>query len=211
MKSRIEIEKRLAHEQDAFAIEVLRWVMEPNDCPFCDFGRRKDYELALKNDEMTPAYIESKHSWPDGTCDEHMDNHIQYDADEAAHIERLRQESINTLDMAEGIVGRLVSWLDELEEQRGDGEITSDWIHDATKLAGQANQSLKLVGQLKREIGVESQLMLAEAQLGSVMGTLVHVLSPHPDLLDQVELHLSALKQPDHTIVDADFEVVNDD
>jgi len=167
----------------------------------------KEYELALKNDEVTTAYLEAKHSWPVGTCDEHMDNHIKYDAEEAAHIEKMRQESISTLDMAESIVVRLISWLDELELQRGANEITSEWVHDATKLASQANQSLKLVGQLKREIGVDSQLMLAEAQLASVMGSLVHVLAPHPELLDQVELHLSALKQPSHTIVDAEFMI----
>jgi len=136
-----------------------------------------------------------------------MDNHIKYDAEEAAHIEKMRQESISTLDMAESIVVRLISWLDELELQRGANEITSEGVHDATKLASQANQSLKLVGQLKREIGVDSQLMLAEAQLASVMGSLVHVLAPHPELLDQVELHLSALKQPSHTIVDAEFMI----
>tara|TARA_R110000824_G_scaffold32561_1_gene105029 strand:+ start:4470 stop:5096 length:627 start_codon:yes stop_codon:yes gene_type:complete len=206
MKTRIDIERRLAREQDAFAIETLRWVLESNDCPFCDSPNMKEYELEIKRDEIEPAYLEKKHNWPQGTCDEHMDNHIQYDPEEAAHIEKMRQESISTLDMAEGIVIRLVSWLDELEQQRGDGEITSDWIHDATKLAGQANQSLKLVGQLKKEIGVESQLLLAEAQMGSIMGALCHVLSPHPELLDQVELHFAALKAPTHTI-EAEFEV----
>ena len=32
MKSRIEIEKRLAETNDAFVIEVLRWVLESPDC-----------------------------------------------------------------------------------------------------------------------------------------------------------------------------------
>ena len=207
MKTKNEIERRVATEQDVFALEVLMWVLEPTVCPFCNSPKKKEYEIDIRNDEVTPSYIEVKNSWPQGTCDEHMDNHIEYDAEEAAHIEKMRQESINTLDMAESIVTRLVSWLDELEQQRGTGEITSEWIHDATKIAGQANQSLKLVGQLKKEIGVESQLLLAEAQLSGMMGALVNVLSPHPELLDQVELHLAALKAPTHTIVDAEYEV----
>tara|TARA_R100000234_G_scaffold120036_2_gene104998 strand:+ start:368 stop:994 length:627 start_codon:yes stop_codon:yes gene_type:complete len=207
MKSRIEIEKRLAETNDAFVIEVLRWVLESPDCLLCDHPKKREYELALKSGELTPTYLEEMHGWPEGTCDEHMDSHVQYDAEEAQHMEKMRKESITTLDMAEGIVERLLSWLDELEEQRQGGALTSEWIHDATKLAGQANASLKLVGQLKKEIGVDSQLLLADAKLNSVMGALVHVLGPHPELLDSVELHLAKLKAPS-SVIDAEFEVI---
>jgi hypothetical protein len=108
--------------------------------------------------------------------------------------------------MAEGLVRRLVGWLDELEVLKAQDGISSEWVADATKLVGQANTSLKLVGQLKKEIGVDSQLLLAENRMNDFMRQLVNTLEPHPDLLDQVELHMASLKSPKHTIVDVEWE-----
>jgi hypothetical protein len=71
----------------------------------------------------------------------------------------------------------------------------------------QANTSLRLVGQLKKEIGVDSQLLLAQAQMDNVMGVLVNTLAEQPHLLDKVELQLASLKPPTH-IQDVDFEVI---
>jgi translation elongation factor EF-Ts len=120
----------------------------------------------------------------------------------------MRKESIDTLDSAQDIVSRLLGWLDELEEvKEREGGITSEWVADATKLVSQANTSLRLVGQLKKEIGVDSQLLLAQKQMDGVMGVLVHVLRDQPQLLDQIELQVAALKPPSH-IIEADFEVL---
>jgi hypothetical protein len=41
------------------------------------------------------------------------------------------------------------------------------------------------------------------------MGVLVNVLGSQPDLLDQVELHLAALKEPTYVVDDDDWEVIN--
>ena len=41
------------------------------------------------------------------------------------------------------------------------------------------------------------------------MGVLVNVLGSQPDLLDQVELHLAALKEPTHIIDSDDWEVLD--
>ena len=79
----------------------------------------------------------------------HMDEHVTFDPSEATHMEKMRAESISTLDMAQDIVSRLLNWLDELEAKKdSEGGITSEWVSDAAKLVGQANTSLKLVGQL---------------------------------------------------------------
>ena len=74
-------------------------------------------------------------------------------------------------------------------------------------MVAQANTSLRLVGQLKKEIGVDSQLLLAQTQMDNVMGVLVNTLRDQPHLLDTVELQLAALKPPSH-IQDVDFEVI---
>jgi len=115
------------------------------------------------------------------------------------HVAKLK-ESINTLDMAESLVVRLVGWLDELEVLKASDGISSEWVSDATKLVAQANTSLKLVGQLKKEIGVDSQLLLAENRMNDFMRLLVGTLEPHPELLDQVELHMSALRAPTYVM-----------
>ena len=67
---------------------------------------------------------------------------------------------------------------------------------------GQANTSLRMIGQLKKEIGVDSQLLLQEARMADMSRLLVEILRPHPELLDEVELRMSALRAP---VVDVDF------
>ena len=102
---------------------------------------------------------------------------------------------------AQDIVFRLLGWLDELEAIKDStGGITSEWVADASKLVAQANTSLRLVGQLKKEIGVDSQLLLAQKQMDSVMGILVNSLRDSPHLLDDIEFRIATLKPPTHTI-----------
>ena len=187
---------RLQGENDAFAIEVLRWVLD-GGCPMCDHKSKKDYELGIMNEEFSATFLEVRHNWNDGIVMNHMDNHIEFDALEAKIMESDRQQTIVTLDAAEDIVIRIQNYLNELEVQKeAAGGISSEFVTDAAKLIGQANSSLKLVGQLKKEIGVDSQLLLAQAQVNDMSRILVDVLGTHPQLLDQVELKMALLKEP---------------
>ncbi len=207
MKTRIEIQQRLKNENDMFVLEVLRWVLD-GGCVLCDHKNRKEYEKDLMNDETSPDFLEAKHKWPEGTVMAHMESHVEFDPDEAAHIEEARKQTINTLDAAEDIVVRVQNYLDELEERKeAHGGITSEFVADAARLIGQANSSLKLVGQLKKEIGVDSQLLLAHAQMNNMSNILVDVLRHSPELLDDIELRMAALKAPTN-VVDVDYEVV---
>ena len=202
MKSKSEIQKRLLSENDAFAIEVLRWVLD-GGCAFCEHKDRKEYEMGLRAEEYSPVYLENKHGWPDGTVMNHIENHIEYAPAEARHVEEMRTQSIATLDLAYHLFDRLTVWMDELEEQKqAQGGISSEWVADVTKLMGQANTSLRMIGQLKKEIGVDSQLLLQEARMADMSRLLVEILRPHPELLDEVELRMSALRAP---VVDVDF------
>jgi hypothetical protein len=206
MRTRREIEQRLAGENNALTIETLRWVLDTPTCPMCGIANRRDLEVGVHTDEITVAYLEEKYSWPVGTVMTHMDEHVDYDPEEAKHMEKMRYESINTLDAAQDIVSRLLGWLDELEAVKdSEGGITSEWVTDAAKLVAQANTSLRLVGQLKKEIGVDSQLLLAQKQMDNVMGVLVNTLKDQPQLLDQIEMRVAALKPPTH-VVDIDWE-----
>jgi hypothetical protein len=207
LKSRWLIEKRLEDETDAKIIKTLLWVLESPECPMCNHPQIRDLETKIHRDEVTPSFLETKFRWPIGIVDEHMKDHVQYDPKEGQMIEHMREESINTLNVAEDLVQRLVSWVDELERQKDLDGISSDWVADATKLLGQGQGFLKLVGQLKKEIGVDSQLLLADRKVDAVMGVLVDVLRNEPTYLDQIELRMAALKQPSHTI-EADFEVM---
>jgi hypothetical protein len=196
MRSAREIQQRLHGENDAFAIEVLRWVLD-GGCPMCDHKSKKDYELGIMNEEFSATFLEVRHNWNEGTVMNHMDNHIEFDALQAKNMEEDRQQTISTLDAAEDIVIRIQNYLNELEEQKeAQGGISSEFVTDAAKLIGQANSSLKLVGQLKKEIGVDSQLMLAQAQVNDMSRILIEVLGSHPQLLDQVELKMALLKEP---------------
>ena len=204
MRSKREIETRLATENDAFAIEVLRWVLA-GGCEMCDHAERRELEMEVYGGDVSPAYLEAKYNWPDGCVMNHMDAHLDYDPKEAKHIEDARSQSINTLDSAEDIVNRITAYLDELEElKEAQGGITSDFVTDASRLIAQANTSLKLVGTLKREIGVDSQLLLAHTQLNQVSRILVEVLADQPKLLDDVEKKLNRLSAP----IDVDYEVI---
>lgn len=196
MRSAREIQQRLHGENDAFAIEVLRWVLD-GGCPMCDHKSKKDYELGIMNEEFSATFLEVRHNWNEGVVMNHMDNHIEFDALQAKNMEEDRQQTISTLDAAEDIVIRIQNYLNELEEQKeAQGGISSEFVTDAAKLIGQANSSLKLVGQLKKEIGVDSQLMLAQAQVNDMSRILIEVLGSHPQLLDQVELKMALLKEP---------------
>ena len=204
MKTRFEIQQRLRNENDMFAMEVLRWVLD-GGCALCDHKKKKEFEIELNNGETTPDYLESKYSWQEGTVMKHMESHVEFDPEEAEHVEEARKQSINTLDAAEDIVNRIASYLDELEARKeAHGGITSDFVADAAKLIGQANSSLKLVGQLKKEIGVDSQLLLAQSQMNHMSNILVDVLGSNPQLLDQIEFRMAALKAP----VTVDYEVI---
>ena len=86
--------------------------------------------------------------------------------------------------------------------------MTSEWIADATKLLAQGQGFLKLVGQLKKEIGVDSQLLLADKKVDNMMGILVEVLKNEPVYLDQIQLQLATLQTPVAIIDDTEFEVV---
>jgi len=195
MRSVREIQERLATTNDAFVIETLRWVLEGN-CPICENKKRREFEIAIHTDEYGPEYLEVKYNWAEGTVMNHMNNHVDYDITEATHVETARRQSIDTLEAAEDIVLRIRGYLDELEEQKEVTGINSDFVADAAKLIGQANSSLKLVGQLKKEIGVDSQLLLAQAQVNDMSRILVDILADHPDLLDTVELKMASLKEP---------------
>ena len=204
MRTRREIETRLSQENDAFAIEVLRWVLAVG-CPMCDHKKRKELEVQVQNGDVDPIYLETRYNWSEGTVMHHMDNHVEFDPDEATHVEKARSKSIDTLDSAEDIVLRIRSYLDELEEQKeAQGGITSEFVADASRLIGQANSALKLVGQLKREIGVDSQLLLAQAQMNDISRILVDTLRDQPHLLDLVERRMLAM----NTVIDTDYEVV---
>lgn len=206
MRTQREIEQRLAGEGNALTIETLRWVLNTPDCPMCGISNRRDLEVEVHANEVSVSYLEERFSWPTGTVMTHMDEHVDYDPEEAKHMENMRYESINTLDAAQDIVSRLLGWLDELEAVKdSEGGITSEWVTDAAKLVAQANTSLRLVGQLKKEIGVDSQLLLAQRQMDGVMGVLVQTLRNEPHLLDQIEMQVAALKPPTH-VIDIDWE-----
>jgi hypothetical protein len=209
MKTEQEIRERMATSANLFEIEALVWVLETPECAICGMGNRREIEVGVHKGDITPSYLEEKYSWTTGTVMTHMDSHVTFDPAEATHMEKMRAESVSTLDMAQDIVSRLLNWLDELEAQKDSGGgITSEWVADAAKLVGQANTSLKLVGQLKREIGVDSQLLLAQNQVEGIMGILVNTLADQPHILDTIEMRVAALKPPSHTI-DTDWEVVD--
>ena len=197
MRSRKEIEHRLLTEDNAMVIDILRWVIESPSCPFCSHPQRKDLEIKFTKKEYSPAYVEKKFGWPEGTVMKHLDFHLEYTQDEEVHVETMRRESISTLDMAQEIVTRIMTWIDELEQRKiNEGEITSEWVADVTKLVGQANSSLNLIGKLKTEDKLNDFLEKAQSKMDEVMGILVESLHTEPHLLDQIELRLASLKSP---------------
>ena len=208
MKSKWLIEQRLAIEDDPMAIEALRWALESPECPLCAHRNRRDWEIQVFNGNITTSYLESKFNWEVGIVEEHMSAHMDYDPEEAENVEEARSEAITTLDMAEDVFSRITKWLDEWEEQKDKDGIDADWLSTATRLVAQANTNIKLIGTLKKEIGVDSQMLLAHQQVNGVMAILVDVLRSEPKLLNQVEMRIGALKAPTHTI-EADYEVID--
>ena len=202
MKSRIEIEQRLHNENDVFVIEVLRWVLD-GGCPMCEHPDRLDMERDIIAGAITPDYLEARHGWPEGTVMTHMEAHVEFDPREAVRVDGERRQAVNTLDTAEEIVTRILGYLDELDVQKDQIGMTSEFVTDVTRLIGQANTSLKLVGQLKKEIGVDSQILLAQAHMNNMSHILVDALKNHPELLDEVELRMQALRAP---VTDVEFE-----
>ena len=206
MKSKWLIEKRLETEENPTAIEILRWMLKSPECPLCNHAKRKEIEISVFSGDVTSVFVETKNGWATGIVEEHLSEHIDYDPAEASRVEKLRDETITTLDMAQTVFGRIDGWLEEWERQKdAEGGMSREWLAEATKLANTANQSLKLIGTLKKEIGVDSQLMLAESRVNSVLGIIVDVLRDRPELLNQMELRLSALKAP---VREAEFEVL---
>jgi hypothetical protein len=210
MRSEREIRQLMLDTQDEVVERILAWVLSSEtECPFCSSPQCKTWEIKLLTGQITPIHLETSQGWPAGTVSDHMDNHRHYDHAEAQRIEKARSDSISTLTVAEDIAQKLVTWIEELELRKNDEGITSEWVADASRLVGNANSSLRLIGQLKKEIGVDSQLLLAQNRMDAVMGVLVNVLGSQPDLLDQVELHLAALKEPTYVVDDDDWEVIN--
>jgi len=201
------LNKEVKFEDDYLWIDALKWVLESPECPLCNHTQRKDLEIQIFRGNMTSAYVEAKNGWNAGIVEEHMEGHINYDHEEAKEVEKTRKEAITTLDMAEDIFSRITKWLDEWERQKDINGIDGEWLANATRLIGQANSSLKLIGTLKQEIGVDSQLLLAQQQVNGVMGILVDVLRAEPHLLNQIELQVAALSAPTH-IMDAEWEEV---
>ncbi len=201
VRTKKEIEERIRRENDPFTIETLRWVLD-GGCPMCRHENKREYEVEINSEEISPNYLEVRHGWSEGTVMNHMNMHVEWDAKEAKHIEKARSQTINTLDAAEDIVNRISGYLDELDEQKetsGDG-ITSEFVADVSRLIGQANASLKLVGQLKKEIGVDSQLLLVQARYDQISHILVDTLENHPKLLDTIEEKM--------LVMNADYEVL---
>jgi len=196
MKSKWLIEQRLAIEEDPNVVETLKWILESPECPMCNHPQVRDLEIQVFNGNMTPSYLEIKNGWPTGIVEEHMQEHMTYDPQEAKEVEETRREAITTLDMAEDVFSRINSWLDEWEAVKNADGIDGEWLANATRLIGQANSSLKLIGTLKKEIGVDSQLLLANQQVNGVMGILVDVLRGEDSLLNQIELRVAAMKSP---------------
>lgn len=205
MKSRFLIEQRIQAETDPTVIDTLDWVLSSPECPLCNHPQKHDLEVKLFKQEMTPSFLEQKSGWATGCVDEHMTHHIEVDPQKEQYIEKMREDSINTLNVAENLFMRLSGYLDEWEDQRGGMPIDEEWINVATRIASECNRSVKLVGQLKKEIGVDSQLLLAERRMNLVMTAIVDVLRDQPSLLNQIEFRVAALKAP---TVEADFEVM---
>lgn len=209
MKSKWLIEQRLMHEDEPLAIEALRWVLESPECPLCNHRQRKDLEVQVFNGNMTSAYLESKNGWEAGIVEEHMSAHMDYDPEEAVAVEQARSEAITTLDMAEDVFTRIAGWLDEWEKKKDREGIDAEWLGTATRLVAQANTNIKLIGTLKKEIGVDSQMLLAQQQVTGVMGILVDVLRNDPKLLNQIELRIAAMRPATHVLDAGDWEVID--
>lgn len=202
MRTEHEIRRAFEMTEDPTEERVLAWVLTESDhpCPMCAHPLCKTWEVKIQHNVLLPTHLETNQRWPHGTVSDHMDNHRSYDHGHAAAVEKARGESISTLAVAEDIAQKLVSWIEELEQRKDEEGITSEWVADASRLVGNANSSLRLIGQLKQEIGVDSQLLLAHNRVEGIMGVIVDVLAGQPELLDKVEMRLALLKEPTNVI-----------
>lgn len=190
-------------------VDELKWVVESDtDCPFCSHPQRGMMETHINNETKTVSFVEQKMNWPVGTVMFHMESHIEYDPVKSGAMEAMREETINTLNTAEDLLQRMNSWLDEWEEKKEIEGISEEWILTATRLASECNRGLKLVGTLKKEIGVDSQLLLAQRKVDMVMGILVDSLQDQPKILDTIEMQIAALREPTY-IQDVSYEVID--
>ena len=204
MRSQREIERRIAAETDDRVVEGLLWVIEDTGCPFCSHPQRHEIELRYQNGESTASFLETKLRWPVGTVVEHMENHLGADPEMEVHVEKMREESINTLNTAETVAQRVLHWVDEWEQQKDIHGMDAEWVAMATRLVGELKGCLKLVGQLKKEIGVESQLLLLQGRQDHIMRVLVANLVEYPHVLDTIQNELMMLEGPQ--VIDVDFE-----
>lgn len=196
MKSKREISERMRTEMDDRVVEALMWVLEDDGCAFCSHPQRRDLEVRLRSNQTTATFVETKLNWPVGTVRSHMDTHIEADPVEEAYVESMRKESINTLNTAEGVVMRLQSYLDEWEQQKDINGIDAEWIAMATSLTRELKGGLKLVGTLKKEIGVESQILLMRGRQDALMRILISELEEQPQLLDNIHREMMMLEAP---------------
>tara|TARA_R100000005_G_C4986301_1_gene194574 strand:+ start:356 stop:973 length:618 start_codon:yes stop_codon:yes gene_type:complete len=196
MKSKREISERMRTEMDDRVVEALMWVLEDDGCAFCSHPQRRDLEVRLRSNQTTATFVETKLNWPVGTVRSHMDTHIEADPVEEAYVESMRKESINTLNTAEGVVMRLQSYLDEWEQQKDINGIDAEWIAMATSLTRELKGGLKLVGTLKKEIGVESQILLMRGRQDALMRILISELEEQPQLLDNIHREMMLLEAP---------------
>jgi len=196
MKSKREISERMRNEIDDRVVEALMWVLEDDGCAFCSHPQRRDLEVRLRSNQTTATFIETKLNWPVGTVRSHMDTHIEADPVEEAYVESMRKESINTLNTAEGVVMRLQSYLDEWEREKDINGIDAEWIAMATSLTRELKGGLKLVGTLKKEIGVESQILLMRGRQDALMRILISELQEQPQLLDNIHREMMMLEAP---------------
>lgn len=208
MKNRKQIQARIDESGDDLEKSILQWVIEGNNCPLCAHRDRKDLEIQVFNGIITTSYLEAKYNWEAGLVEEHLSEHMEYDPAEALEVEKSRSEAISTLDMAEDVFSRITKWLDEWEAKKDAEGIDGEWLSTATRLVAQANTSVKLIGTLKKEIGVDSQILLAQQQVNGVMGILVDVLRNEPKLLNDMQLRLGSMQSPTTVIDNNEWEVL---
>mgnify|MGYP001284074809 FL=1 len=196
MKNREQIRERMVSEEDDSIVEALMWVLEDDGCAFCSHPQRRDIEMRIRSGQSTGTFIETKLRWPTGTVRSHMDSHLGADPVEEAYVENMRKETINTLNSAEAVVERIQSYLDEWEEQKDIHGMDAEWVAMATSLTRELKGGLKLVGQLKKEIGVESQILLMRGRQDALMRILIHELEGYPNVLDNIHREMLMLEAP---------------
>lgn len=197
MKTEAQIHKLLKETDCEITERVLSWVLtSDNECPLCNRKDSMELEANIIRQTITPLHLDASMGWLSGTTQDHMDNHRHYDPVASQIIESARSGSISTLSVAEQLSQELLLWFNEMKERKNTEGLTDEVVMGAMKIANQLNQSVRLVGQLKKEIGVDSQLMLAQGRIDTIMGILVDVLSSEPRYLNEIESRLLIMKEP---------------